>query len=47
MAPISVGALPHDKVMRAIELFGTQVAPSVRKEIGRRSTSHAGGPSPG
>jgi alkanesulfonate monooxygenase SsuD/methylene tetrahydromethanopterin reductase-like flavin-dependent oxidoreductase (luciferase family) len=47
MAQISVGALPHDKVMRAIELFGTQVAPSVRKEIGRRSTSHAGGPSPG
>jgi hypothetical protein len=45
MAQISVGALPHDKVMRAIELFGTQVAPAVRKEIGRRSTSGAGGPS--
>ena len=37
MAQISVGAMPHDKVMRAIELFGTEVAPAVRKEISRRS----------
>ena len=44
MAQISVGTLPHEKVMRAIELFGTQVAPSVRKEIERRSTSDAGSP---
>ena len=36
MAQISVGAMPHDKVMRAIELFGTDVAPTVRKELGRR-----------
>ena len=28
---ISVGTLPHDKVMRAIELLGTIVAPAVRK----------------
>jgi probable LLM family oxidoreductase len=28
---ISVGTLPHDKVLRAIELFGTRVAPAVRK----------------
>ena len=27
MAQISVGTLPHEKVMRAIELFGTEVAP--------------------
>jgi alkanesulfonate monooxygenase SsuD/methylene tetrahydromethanopterin reductase-like flavin-dependent oxidoreductase (luciferase family) len=33
MAQISVGALPHEKVMRAIELFGTEVAPAVRKEL--------------
>ncbi len=41
MAQISVGTLAHDKVMRAIELFGTEVAPAVRKELARRS---AGGP---
>jgi probable LLM family oxidoreductase len=29
---VSVGTLPHDKVMRAIELFGTKVAPVVRRE---------------
>ena len=29
---ISVGTLPHDKVMKAIELFGTKVAPVVRRE---------------
>src|SRR5215212_1338032 len=44
MAQISVGTLPHEKVMRAIELCGTEVAPTVREEIGRRSTSRAGGP---
>jgi alkanesulfonate monooxygenase SsuD/methylene tetrahydromethanopterin reductase-like flavin-dependent oxidoreductase (luciferase family) len=44
MAQISVGTMPHEKVMRAIELFGTEVAPTVREEIGRRSTSSAGGP---
>jgi alkanesulfonate monooxygenase SsuD/methylene tetrahydromethanopterin reductase-like flavin-dependent oxidoreductase (luciferase family) len=43
MAQISVGAMPHEKVMRAIELFGTEVAPAVRQEIERRSTSSAGG----
>jgi alkanesulfonate monooxygenase SsuD/methylene tetrahydromethanopterin reductase-like flavin-dependent oxidoreductase (luciferase family) len=44
MAQISVGAMPHNKVMRAIELFGTEVAPAVRKELGRRSAASAGGP---
>lgn len=33
----SVGTLPHAQVMRAIELFGTKVAPAVREEIGRRT----------
>jgi probable LLM family oxidoreductase len=28
---ISVGTMPHDKVMHAIELLGTKVAPEVRK----------------
>ena len=44
MAQISVGAVPHDGVMRAIELFGTEVAPAVRDEIGRRSAASAEGP---
>jgi alkanesulfonate monooxygenase SsuD/methylene tetrahydromethanopterin reductase-like flavin-dependent oxidoreductase (luciferase family) len=33
----SAGALPHDKVMRSIELYGTEVAPSVRKALGSRA----------
>jgi len=31
---ISVGTMPHDKVMRSIELFATKVAPEVRKAVG-------------
>jgi probable LLM family oxidoreductase len=34
---MSVGTLPHEKVMRSIELFGTKVAPIVRREIERRN----------
>ena len=33
---LSVGTLPHAAIMRAIELFGTEVAPAVRAEIARR-----------
>ena len=44
MAQISVGTLPHEKVMHAIELLGTEVAPAVRKELGRRSATGTGGP---
>jgi alkanesulfonate monooxygenase SsuD/methylene tetrahydromethanopterin reductase-like flavin-dependent oxidoreductase (luciferase family) len=33
---LSVGTMPHDQVLRAIELLGTEVAPAVRKEIARR-----------
>jgi probable LLM family oxidoreductase len=32
-----VGALPHDKMMRSIELLGTEVAPVVRTELAARS----------
>ncbi len=39
MAQISVGTLPHEKTLRAIELFGTEVAPAVRKEVARRPSS--------
>jgi probable LLM family oxidoreductase len=41
LAQISVGTLPHDRVMRAIELFGTQVAPVVREEVARRTAGAA------
>jgi probable LLM family oxidoreductase len=34
LAQISVGPLPHANVMRAIELFGAEVAPIVRKALG-------------
>jgi probable LLM family oxidoreductase len=34
---ISVGTMPHDAVMRCIELLGTKVAPAVRREVERRS----------
>jgi probable LLM family oxidoreductase len=31
---MAIGAMPHDKVLRAIELMGTKVAPLVRAAIG-------------
>ena len=31
---LSVGSMPHDRMLRAIELFGTEVAPVVRAELG-------------
>jgi probable LLM family oxidoreductase len=33
LAQISVGTLPHQQALRAIELFATEVAPAVRKEL--------------
>ena len=38
---MAVGTMPHDKVMRSIELLGTQVAPAVRKEIAKRTAAGA------
>lgn len=35
---LSVGTMPHVKVMHAIELLGTKVAPVVREEIARRTS---------
>jgi probable LLM family oxidoreductase len=32
-----VGTMPHAKIMRSIELYGTQVAPVVRQEIAQRT----------
>jgi probable LLM family oxidoreductase len=39
LAQMSVGTMPHDRVMRAIELLGTEVAPIVRKETERRAAA--------
>jgi alkanesulfonate monooxygenase SsuD/methylene tetrahydromethanopterin reductase-like flavin-dependent oxidoreductase (luciferase family) len=33
---LSVGHLPHEAMLRAIELYGTVVAPAVRKEVANR-----------
>ncbi len=35
LAQISVGTLPHEQALRAIELFGTEVAPLVRGRLGQ------------
>ena len=37
LVQFTVGTLPHEKVLRSIELFGTVVAPAVREEISRRA----------
>lgn len=39
---LSVGTLPHARVMRAIELLGTRVAPLVRQEVVRREAGTPG-----
>jgi alkanesulfonate monooxygenase SsuD/methylene tetrahydromethanopterin reductase-like flavin-dependent oxidoreductase (luciferase family) len=38
---LSVGTLPHAKIMRAIELFGTEVAPVVRAATAERTADRA------
>lgn len=38
---LSIGTMPHDQVMHAIELLGTKVAPAVREEIARRTANPA------
>ena len=37
LAQMSVGTMPHEHVMRSIELLGTEVAPLVREELARRA----------
>jgi probable LLM family oxidoreductase len=34
LVQFSVGTMPHHQIMRSIELFGTRVAPMVRRELG-------------
>ena len=41
---LSVGTMPHENVMHAIELLGTEVAPTVRAELSRRAAPR---PEPG
>ncbi|MBW3591118.1 MAG: hypothetical protein KY393_04625, partial [Actinobacteria bacterium] len=41
LVQFSVGTMPHDKIMRSIELYATQVAPVVRKEVARRKAAAA------
>ncbi|WIJ26342.1 LLM class flavin-dependent oxidoreductase [Devosia sp. RR2S18] len=36
---LSVGTLPHDKIMKAIELYGTVVKPAIDKALGTTSPS--------
>ncbi|HEY4651790.1 MAG TPA: LLM class flavin-dependent oxidoreductase [Pontibacter sp.] len=35
----SVGTLPHEQMLRAIELFGTIVAPAVKKAVGKQDAT--------
>ena len=39
----SVGTMPHEKIMRSIELLGTEVAPVVREEIAKRAPAPSSG----
>src|SRR3954452_4615631 len=39
MVQFSVGTLPHASIMRSIELYGTEVAPAVRREVERREAA--------
>jgi hypothetical protein len=41
LCQFSVGALPHHKLMRSIELFGTKVAPAVRKALATKDGAAA------
>jgi probable LLM family oxidoreductase len=41
LVQFSVGTMPHASIMRSIELFGTEVAPVVRREIERRAATGA------
>ena len=42
MIQFSVGTMPHDKVMRSIELLGTEVVPVVRREVSNRTATAPG-----
>jgi hypothetical protein len=33
---MSIGNISHNKVMRSIELYGTKVAPAIKKELQKK-----------
>ena len=39
MLQMTVGDVPHDKIMKGIELYGTKVAPMVRHEVARKAAA--------
>ena len=39
---LSVGPMPHDKMLRAIELLGTEVAPAVREALAKKTSGASG-----
>ena len=39
LAQMSVGTMPHRKILRSMELFGTQVAPAIRKALAAQQTT--------
>ena len=41
LAQMSVGSIPHSKMMHSIELLGTKVAPEVRKHLKQRTEATA------
>ena len=43
LVQFSVGSMPHAKLLRSIELFGTAVAPVVRREVAARNAIPATG----
>lgn len=34
LAQMSIGTMPHEKILQSIELFGNKVAPEIRKALG-------------
>jgi len=41
---MAIGVIPHDRMLKAIELYGTKVAPQVRKAVGKPLAKDAGAP---
>ena len=37
LAQMSMGAMPHDKILHSMEIFGTKVAPEIRKHTAKKS----------
>jgi probable LLM family oxidoreductase len=44
LVQFAVGSLPHDRMLRSIELLGTRVAPAVREELARRAAALSAAP---